>query len=281
MISHFNQFLHPPSFWILTKYYQLEKDLEIYNQNYELAHSIDSIYKFLWDNYADWYIEYLKTTNPVEIDFAKQLFRQFIITVSPFCPFETEAIWSQFFGESTNLVKTIKDPTWSQKALELHFEVKDFDNLTKNKAYLEFEKIIQFVNNIRSLRGLFAIDPVVAVTVYTDNQFLHRYNYFIKLICKVNLSPAIDQNLYRIKEIDYEYQIDIVQYIKNIEQEVARSNKQIESILKQISGINTQLTNPNFVQNAEAKTIQEKKEQLIQRQIELEQQQAKLVFLKN
>jgi valyl-tRNA synthetase len=280
MTSHSNQFLNSPSFWILAKYYQLEKDLESSNSNYELAHSIDSIYKFLWDDYADWYVEYLKTTNPVEIDFAKQLFRQFIITVSPFCPFETEAIWSQFFGESTNLVKTIKDSTWSQKALELYFEVKNFDTLDKNSAYLEFQKVIQFVNNIRSLRGLFAIDPVISITVNTDVNFLYIYKQFLKLICKVELSPATTNQLYNIKENDYEYQVDIIQYIKDINQELVKTNKQIDSINKQIDGLNKQLLNSSFVQNAEPEIIQEKKQQLIQRQIELEQQQAKLVFLK-
>jgi valyl-tRNA synthetase len=279
MNDNSDQLLQAPSFWILTKYYQLEKSLEETNAKYELAHSIDKIYKFLWDDYADWYIEYLKTSHQSELYFAKNLFKQFVITVSPYCPFESQTIWSQFFKEDYLLSKTTKDFEWSKKALNIYFETSDYQNLENSNLYKEFAKIIHFIKSVRSLRGLFAIDVNTTIDVYTEAEFLYTYTDFLKLICKVNLNKEKAQNLYQIQEIDYKYQIDIKSYIKDIESEKNRTQKNIESLLKQIQNLEKQLSNQGFVQNADPETISEKHSQLQQRQVELNQQQQKIIFL--
>ena len=88
--------LQPASVWILEKYIELEDILEYQLGTYELNKSIDALYKFLWDYYADWYVEYLKTDDTQTV-FAKELFKQYTITLSPYSPFETEALWREFF----------------------------------------------------------------------------------------------------------------------------------------------------------------------------------------
>ncbi len=65
--------LSSASFWILSKYYQLEKTLDANLKIYELAHSVTAIYKFLWDDYANWYVEFLKTSED-DMTFAVELF---------------------------------------------------------------------------------------------------------------------------------------------------------------------------------------------------------------
>ena len=116
------------SFWILTKYYQLENQLQDSLQSYELAHSVDAIYKFLWDYYADWYVEYLKTDQS-QLPFAREIFRQFVITCSPYCPFETEVLWKDFFGEHSLLATEVKDFSWTKTTFEAEFGLLELTDL--------------------------------------------------------------------------------------------------------------------------------------------------------
>ena len=271
-------FLKSPSFWILSKYYQLEQDLEHNLKNYELAHNIDAIYRFLWDDFASWYVEYLKTANEVELAFAKDLFRQFVITASAYCPFETEVLWSQFFGESQLLANFVKDSNWTTKAFEIYFGCYQLDNLTHHQDYLEFETVIEFVTSMRSLRGLFAIDPVVEIQVWTQSPLLHKYQDFIKLVSKSTVCPQSQDNYYTVTTKTYDYKINILEYIKDIEWEIARTNKLIESLDKQIQALQKQLGNSSFVDNASSDIIQEKQSNLSDRQLEIKQQQDKLTF---
>ncbi len=279
------------SFWILTKYHQLENKLSESNSRYELTHSVEAIYKFLWDNYADWYVEYLKTDTD-QIPFAKTLFKQFIITASPYCPFETEALWQNFFGETTLLATEVKDFEWTTKAFAIHFDVKSSPylgggnevdggslELEKNPKYVEFQTVVEFIQNLRSTRGLFAIDPANLVQIFTKDQALLRYNEFIKMIAKTEIIDSNKTDLYSVQNGTINYSIDILGYIKDKQTEIVRTNKIIEDLKKQISVQEGKLNNPKFVENAEPEVILETKEAIEKRTSELNEQKAKLEFL--
>lgn len=266
------------SFWILAKYYQLETDLEVNLESYELAHSVGVIYKFLWDDYANWYVEFLKTCE-ADMAFGKELFRQFTITCSPYCPFETEVLWREYFGEKELIASVIKDFEWSKKALELYFNYPDVNALEKDSRYQEFENVIGFIASIRSLKGLFAIDPVVQIQIYSNSPLLKQFENYIKLLARAEILPSNKSTLYEVKHKDFSYQIDILSYIKDKDFEITRTNKLIESLNKQIVGLESQLTNEKFVANVEAVVIAEKKNDLKARKLELQEQVSKLEFL--
>jgi valyl-tRNA synthetase len=271
--------LSSASFWILAKYYQLEKDLDANLQSYELAHSVGAIYKFLWDDYANWYVEFLKTSEP-DMAFAKELFKQFTVTCSPYCPFETEVLWKEYFGETELLASVVKDFDWTKKALELYFDYPDIENLEKDLRYIEFESIISFISSIRSLKGLFAIDPVVQVQIYSTSELLLKYQNYIKLLARAEINNESKSTLYEVNNNSFTYQIDILSYIKDKEFEINRTNKLIESLNKQIAGLESQLVNEKFVDNAEAEVIEEKRTDLSLRKLELQEQVSKLDFLR-
>jgi valyl-tRNA synthetase len=268
------------SFWILTKYYLLEKQLKESNSKYELAHSIEAIYKFLWDNYADWYVEYLKTDES-QIEFAKSLFKQFTITASPYCPFETEALWKDFFGQTTLLANELKDFGWSKNAFSVYFEINDLANLESNPKYQEFESIVSFVQNLRSTRGLFAIDPAAFVQIYSKDKNLIKYSSFIKLIAKTEVIQENKENLYSVQANNLSYSLDILSYIKDKPTEIARTNKIIIDLQKQLAGLEVKLANPKFVENAEPEALIESKSALKLRGQEINQQLVKLAFLES
>jgi valyl-tRNA synthetase len=259
------------SIWILEKYSELEKNLEKNLQNYELAHSINQIYKFLWDDFASWYIEYIKT-DKTQLDFAKNLYKQFIITLSPYLPFETEVLWKNFFQQKSVLALELKDFGWTNSVFSQNQEV--FSE--------EFKIVLEFVSNLRSLRGLFVIDPQNLLKVYADLKFLANYKDFLKLVAKtelVDFNELNSNNLYKTKTINFEYSLNILDYIKDKKSEINRTQKLIESLKNQIKSLKNQLENSNFLQKAGILVIEEKKQDKKAREAEQKAQEEKLEFL--
>ena len=258
--------LSPASQWIYKKYNELENTLETNLQTYTLGHSIDALYRYLWDYYADWYVEYLKT-DPSQAEFAKELFAQLIITLHPYMPFETEALWAQLHGDTQLLANVTKDSDFGTKYAT------DKDDIA------QFESVTALVMTLRSMRGLFAIDPGTRLEVTTTNETLLKYKDFLALVAKVTLLQG-DPQPYTLEANHYKVSLDILQYIEDKEQQIARTNKTITNIEKQITGLEKKLQNEKFITNASTDVITEAKENLSKRRKEKEQQEEKLRILK-
>jgi valyl-tRNA synthetase len=262
--------LTPASLWILGKYIELEDKLDENTQSYELAHSVDALYDFLWNNFADWYVEYLKTEES-QVPFAFELFKRFVITLSPYLPFECEVIWREFFGQDNLLAFAVQDRGWPK---HLWSSQENASELSQ-----EFERIVSFIQDLRSTRGLFAIDPGTSIQVYTKSKLLHEYSQFIKILARSELVDEVKPELYLVKKPQYEYSLDILSYVQDKEEEIRRTQKVMQDLGKQIQSLEGQLTNQKFLDNAEVEVIDDKRRNLESRKMELSEQQNKLQFL--
>jgi valyl-tRNA synthetase len=263
--------LTPASQWILTEFIELQNQINYHNSNYDLAHTIDKIDDFVWNKLSKWYIEYLKSDDR-DLDFSIDLFSQFNKLVSPYIPFETEVLWSEFFDQKQVLALEIYDSKWASAVCS---------NNVIDSEKQKFEIAIEFVEYIRSLRGLYAIDFSRSLEIMTDSSTLLNFKKFFEKIAKVEVVESIDENVYSFMIQSNKCSINLLLYIENIELEILRTNKKIEDLKLQITNINKSLNNPEFVSNAPSEAVEEKKEQLELRDADLKQQQNKLTFLQN
>lgn len=264
--------LSPASLWILTKYIDLENELTKHVSTFNLAHAVDALYTFLWDKYADWYVEYLKTDTS-QLGFAKELFRQFIITASPYIPVETQVLWQEFFAETSLLTFVEKNLSWAHDVLA------HYPNATASVH--EFDTVIDIISNLRSLRGLFALDPLTLLTIYSDNITLNTYAHYIAKTARASLINQSKPDLYAITSDTITVTIDILSYIADKGTEIERTNKTIASLRTQIDTLESQLSHAVFLAKADESVIEEKKSDLSRRKSELAQQHAKLKFLES
>ena len=201
------------------------------------------------------------------------MFIQFIITVSPFLPFETEVLWQKFLAQKTTLSLQLKDITWLKTLW-------DQQPLASQLAE-EFASIISFVDSLRSTRGLFAIDPSRFIEIQSDSELLNKYRDFVKLMVRAEIVPVRQEKLYWVDSPNYSYGLSIFNYIIDPNTELARTKKIILDLEKQTQALQQQLANPNFLNSASPEIIAEKQNQLQQRQTELNQQLNKLDFLES
>jgi valyl-tRNA synthetase len=253
-----------PSYWILSKYINLKQEIARGLETYQLQIAVDALYDFLWNDYAAWYLEYLKTETS-QLAFGKALFREFVVLASPYIPFETQALWQDFFKESELLVNEIQNDLW-------------LVSLPMPKQN-NFEIIVEFISQIRSIKGVFGLDPALSLPIYSNFELLFEYKDFIKMTTKGEIIKEEKPELYFVQNQNYSYSLPIKDKIADLPKEIVRTNKLVESLTKQIMSLQNQLNNPKFVENAQEQVILEKEKDLKNRKLELTQQIAKLEYL--
>jgi valyl-tRNA synthetase len=257
----------PASQWILKKYFHLLSQLDLHLEDFELAHSITELQKFLWNDYANTYIEYIKT-DKTDIGFAKELFSQYIIRLSPYMPFETQAIWESMGPEKPLLANIKIDPNFG-KTLNIH-----------NAG--DFEIVIDVINKLRSLRGLYNIDPAEKIEIFCESELLKKYQNYLLLVSKSKLIQQTKTNLFDIKiNENITLNFDLKSKIISKDKQIQKTDKTIIDLNKQITRLQSKIQNPRFLENATSEIIQSSRNDLIQRKIDLQNQNEKLAILQS
>ena len=267
--DEFNE-LAPATVWILNEFRVLCLRLENNCGTYDLAKSVSEIYTFVWDNLADWYVEYLKTDES-QLAISNKLFKELIVTLHPYLPFETQSLWNNLYPDGGELSFVSQDLQWLCELIKTNDKQSKVD---------EFEDVIQLIKDVRSIKGLFGLDPVLPINIKTSSETLLKYSQYLKLLAKVHLEITPNLDTYQISNKSFTISIDILSYIKDKEAEIVRTHKIIENLQKQALSLESQLANQKFIENAESSVITEKRLDLDNRQSEIQEQKTKLEILR-
>lgn len=214
--------------------------------NYRFSEAYDKLYHFVWDDFADWYVEASKAApNPGLMAYALQSILQL---AHPFAPFVTETIW-QNLGWSSDTAPLLVTSAWPEiKAGE-------------NKATQTFEQIKRTVTEIREIsRALNVRKP----TLYFSED-KHFFEDNAELLSKlagldsVVAAPA-DVNGLHLTQIPYDCWLDIdldkrQAYVKDL-QAKAEEQKAVINRLK------ARLDNKSYVDNAPKEVVKQTEQQL-------------------
>ncbi|HLG90792.1 MAG TPA: valine--tRNA ligase [Candidatus Saccharimonadales bacterium] len=122
--------------WILNKLSISAKEISKYMKGYRLNEAYETLYHFVWDDLADWYIEASKAEpNPA---FSRFVLEIALKLVHPFAPFVTESIWQTMGGDEDNMLIT---QTWGQ-----------LPGADTGKAG-QFETVMQIVSEVRRMNA--------------------------------------------------------------------------------------------------------------------------------
>lgn len=152
--------------WILTKLHETAKGLEEELDNYQFAEAYDRIYHFVWDDFADWYIEASKAEpNAALLAFCLE---SILILLHPFAPFLTETIWQTLSWEEKPLLVTTQWPLFRQG---------------DNKQTKAFEQVRNIVGEIRFISKAMNIHDVHLC--YGDDEFLAENAGLIQKLSRI------------------------------------------------------------------------------------------------
>lgn len=228
--------------WILSKLQQSQEKLCSELDSYRFSEAYDTLYHFVWDDVADWYIEASKAAP--NKDLLAYLLEAVITLAHPFAPFVTETIWQTLATEKDSLLATRR-----------LMKVPGFD--TKRAG--EFSDLQAIVSEARYILG--ALKASGVTLYYTDVPFLRDNAETIKRLAHLYaVSEVKDGNGLYLTGTKHKCWLDIDKataraYAKELEGKVAQQ----EQIITQLEG---RLANTDYVSNAPKEIVEQTKEQL-------------------
>ncbi|MEO0275331.1 MAG: valine--tRNA ligase [candidate division WOR-3 bacterium] len=249
--------------WILYSLDELIKNVTRNLENFIFVDAAWKCYKFFWNEYCDWYLEFIKDRlkdkekKKYALYVAFYVLEKFLRILHPFMPFITEEIWQKLPLPDKKESITISEwPTPS--------------GFSYKEEYEDFEFIKKMITIIREIRGEYNIPINQKLNLFLrwlgssskKNIFIERIEE-IKRLSFINEVEFIDTPIKKCAFATCEgVEIYIpIEGIVDIEKERRRIENEIEELKKHVNKIKKRLMSEDFVQKApkEIVALNEKK----------------------
>lgn len=265
----------PVNRWILTELTRAASAITQGIETYRFNEAAGAAYRFVWNQFCDWYLELLKPVFMGEDEAAKaesQAVAAFVLDeiyklLHPFMPFMTEELWEHTSGRDPRST-LLCHAGWPQPEFE------------DAEAAADVNWLIDLVTGIRSVRSEMnvpagAVAPLVVIGADAETRArFERHDGAIKRLARVgdvsfaDASPAASAQL-----VLGEATICLpLGALIDLNAESARLQKEIGKATAEIDRIDKKLGNEKFVANAPdeiVETEREKRRQLVQDQEKL------------
>jgi len=250
--------------WILHKYSEVNKQVDENLELFKFGEVAHLLYEFFWNTYCDWYVEIAKIQlqNP-QMKMNTQRILKYILErtlrlMHPIIPHLTEEIWQLIPG------KTFKDDKIS--IMQTDFPV--YDPSFKNKAAdRKINKAIETIKALRNLRQSFDISLSAKINIkifcasMEDREDFELTEFYIKAMAKVDrvlmefsipkgvpprsVTAMVGKSLIVVS----------LEGLIDLDKEIARQTKKLETILKEKKALNGRIDSPQFLKNAPKEII--------------------------
>jgi len=151
--------------WIWAKLQQLIRDVERQFQNFQYGQAGQQIYDFIWNDFADWYVEVAKeqlkndATKARTVDTLARVFDMSLRLLHPFTPFVTEEIWGHLHSALRESPISSLSQDWPDALIVAKWpEPRPLEGWEETKI-ADFELIQEIVRSIRNLRAEKNVTP--------------------------------------------------------------------------------------------------------------------------
>jgi valyl-tRNA synthetase len=228
--------------WMLSKLQHLEIGLATDLQRYRFSEGFDKLYHFIWDDFADWYIEASKLTPNLEL-LAYGL-QTILKLLHPFAPFLTETIWQTLAWEGDSI---LAQQPWPKVLKSDKTQAKSFDDI---------------ITIVTEVRGLTTELHLHDVSLYHHGAaFLTANAELIKRLTKLKHITEVDAGTgLQLVQTGFQAWLDVDQdTITHHREQLDKQKTDVESLIKNLEG---RLANKNYVKGAPKKVVDQTKQQL-------------------
>jgi valyl-tRNA synthetase len=253
------EFLSIPDKWILSRLRDVTSQTIKALDEYRFNDGAHILYQFVWHEFCDWYIEFIKPLLYGDSDPSQKICTKKVLEIAlrailrllhPFIPFITEEIWQSLPSTKESLT------------ISRYPEIDEFPSFEDESK--EIALITDIISGIRNIRGEIRISPseYVDLILLTNNKnnliYIERNVEYIKNLAKVreihiNTDRPLNSATGVVKDIE------IFVPIANIQSEIKRLNKEIEKIDKEFKLINKKLLNEDFIENAPDEIVEKER----------------------
>ncbi|HEY1835367.1 MAG TPA: valine--tRNA ligase [Candidatus Saccharimonadales bacterium] len=228
--------------WVLNKLQQTTEVISANLDNYRFAEAYDALYHFVWDDFADWYIEASKAEPNLPL--LAFCLESILKLAHPFAPFLTETIWQTLAWEGNSLLATNRWPEipGADKKLDGQFEAV--------KTIVAEVRFIVKAIGVRDANLKFADEPLLSENAELIKQLAH-----IK-----GVTEATEQNGVMLTQSPYKAWLEIDEKaIQKYLDELAAKRDAAETTIGQLKA---RLMNKSYVENAPKHIVDQTKQNL-------------------
>ncbi|MDR6431089.1 valine--tRNA ligase [Brucella pseudogrignonensis] len=252
--------------WILTELTKATRAVTDGIANYRFNEAAGSAYRFVWNQFCDWYLELLKPIFMGEDEAAKAeaqaaaayCLDEIYKMLHPFMPFMTEELWTLTAGEGTKRDSVLALAEWPQLSFE------DEESAT------DINWLVDLVMGVRSVRAEMnvpagAVAPIVVLEANTATlDRFTRHDAAIKRLARVeSVSFAEEAPKGSAQLVHGEATICLpLGSLIDLKAEAARMAKEAGKIAAEMEKIDKKLSNEKFVANAKEEVVQADRERL-------------------
>ena len=270
--------------WILSRFQDAVRDISIHNEEGDFGLSATRIYDFAWSEFCDWYIELAKSRLLGEDGESKTAAKAVLLYVlegvlkllHPFMPFLTEQVYKYLPGAEGFLM--LKN--WPIAKEEYDFKADE----------TKMEGIMEVIRTIRNLRAEMNVAPskrtrLMLVAGDGWEETLKGADIYFRRLAGASESEVIaDRNSITGKTVSAvtatgELFIPLGDLV-DFEKEIARLNKELENLRKEIARAEGKLSNEGFISKAPAALVQQEKDKLNANQVKVDALEKRIAELK-
>jgi len=225
-----------------------------------------ALYKFVWNVYCDWYLEFIKPLLNGDDEAAKTETRrtaawvldQILILLHPFMPFITEELWKKLGEFGAKRDGMLITEAWPQLSLELVDE----------EAEAEIDWMVQLIAETRSTRSELNVPPAAKIPLLllgadrATEARLERYQDLIDRMARLEYSTSAKE----APAGSVTFVIDgatvalPLQGVVNLPAEAARLAKEIAKLEGEVAKMDQKLGNKQFIEKAPEEVVEELRE---------------------
>ena len=275
--------------WILSKVNKTKINLSHLINSYKLGEAAKLIYEFAWNDFCDWYVEFLKPrfNNQKEIVHKNaeliliQILNDIYIMLHPFMPHITEELWHILnFKSKDELLSNQLWPSINEEFID--------ENLEKS-----FENLFEIIRLIRNLRAELGLKPSQQISIYliTNNQnlidFLSSIQNDIKTLTRcshIHISNGDNINKNQFAKSFSGMISDLEVYlpfegIVNLDALKDRFSRDLIKVNNEIDSLKKRIANKNFVEKAPKEIVEDCNNKLKEANLQFESINKKLAML--
>jgi len=255
--------------WIASQLQRLESEVERGFAEYRFDNIANALYRFVWDEYCDWYLELAK----VQLqhgDAALQLgTRRTLIRVleavlrlaHPIMPFITEALW-----QKVSVVAGKRREDEQASVCVQPYPAPDTALLDEH-AEAQVAELKAQVEAVRALRGEMNLSPAqrVPLVAQGDPQVLAANAPYLAALAKLENVDIVA----RLPDAGAPVQVvgatQLMLHVQiDVQAERARLGKEAERLEKEIAKAQGKLSNASFIERAPASVVEQEKQRAAQ-----------------
>jgi valyl-tRNA synthetase len=258
--------------WIISLLQKAELDVAKGFEDFRFDNIAASIYKFVWDEYCDWYLEVAKVQVQQGTEGQQRATRHTLLRVlevvlrlaHPIIPFVTEALWQTVAPLAGKTLKAEGDSIMMQP-----YPIANTDKIDES-AEAWMQQLKALTDATRNLRGEMQISPSVRVPLIveagnaTEKAALASYAPYIQSLGKlaevqiVDVLPDSPAAVAIVGTTKLMLKVEI-----DVAAERERLGKEIARIEAEIAKVNSKLGNESFVARAPAAIVAQENERLL------------------